>query len=501
MISEELKAQILRLHFAEGWPVGTIAANLGVHHETVRRVLEAGVPKAGPPRKSALDPFLPLIREVLEQYPRLRATRLHEMLRSRGYRGSAVQVRRLVRRIRPVPTGEAFLRLTTLPGEQAQADWGHFGTLRVGKGTRPLSAFVMVLSFSRAIDALFTLDQTLESFLRGHLHAFGFFGGVARTILYDNLKSAVLERVGDAIHFHPRLLELAGHYHFGPRPCAPFRGNEKGKVERQIRYLRDSFFAARCFRDIDDVNAQFARWRDEIAHRRSHPEEPESTVGDALQRERALLLPLPEKPFETETMRVLSARKTPYLRFDRNLYSIPATLVGKPLTLLASNKHVRILHGAAEVAHHERSYDTARVVEHPEHILALAKEKRAAASLKGRDRLCTLVPECQRLFERLAERGDNLGIQTQRLSRLLEDYGRDELAAAVEEALAKDALGAGSVTHILEQRRKRQGRKPHLPLPLPDRPEVKDMDVTPHKLEDYDELAKRDDADDDGSAA
>jgi hypothetical protein len=371
----------------------------------------------------------------------------------------------------------------------------------VGKGTRPLSAFVMVLSFSRAIDALFTLDQTLESFLRGHLHAFGFFGGVARTILYDNLKSAVLERVGDAIHFHPRLLELAGHYHFAPRPCAPARGNEKGKVERQIRYLRDSFFAARCFRDIDDVNAQFARWRGEIAHRRSHPDERESTVGEVFERERALLLPLPEKPFETETMRVLSARKTPYLRFDRNLYSIPATLVGKPLTLLASNTLVRILDGVNEVARHERSYDTVRVVEDPAHVLALARQKRAAASLKGRDRLSALVPPCQRLFERLAERGDNLTAQTQRLSRLLEDYGRDELAAAVEEALARDAVGSGSVAHILERRRRSQGRKPRLPLPLPDRPEVKDMDVTPHRLEDYDDLAKRDDDDDDGSDA
>jgi transposase len=490
VIAEEVKVRIRRLHFAEGWPVGTIAAQLGVHHETVQRTLEAVVGKPDRVRKSKLDPFLPFIRDTLAQYPRLRSTRLFEMLGSRGYVGSAVQVRRVVRRLRPEPLGEAYHRLRTLPGEQGQADWGHFGTIRVGQGTRPLSAFVMVLSFSRAIDALFTLDQTLESFLRGHLRAFALFGGVPRTILYDNLKSVVLERVGDAIHFHPRVLELAGHYHFAPRPCAPARGNEKGKVERQIRYLRDSFFAARTFRDIDDLNFQFGRWRDEVAHQRHHPDEPEQTVGEVLAREKALLLALPEHPLETTSMRVVRSGKSPYVRFDRNDYSLPATLVRKPVTLVASATEVRILDGTAEVACHVRSYDTAAAVEDPVHVEALAKTKRAAASLKGRDRLRSAVPQAETLFMRLAERGENLGYQTQRLLRLLDDYGRDELVAAVGEALAKDALGAGSVAHILERRRKGRGLKPPLPLPLPNRPGVKELDVTPHQLEDYDELAK-----------
>jgi transposase len=123
----------------------------------------------------------------------------------------------------------------------------------------------MVLSYSRAIWALFTLDQTLESFLRGHVEAFQAFSGVARTLVYDNLRSAVLERAGTAIRFHPRLLELAGHYHFAPRPCTPGRGNEKGKVERQIHYLRHAFFAARTFVDVADLTRSFAggvtRWR------------------------------------------------------------------------------------------------------------------------------------------------------------------------------------------------------------------------------------------------
>jgi transposase len=148
---------------------------------------------------------------------------------------------------RPRPAAEAYLRLRTLPGEQAQVDWGHFGHLQIGRARRPLMAFVMVLSHSRMVFLRFFLDARMDSFLRGHALAFAAFGGVPRVLLYDNLKSAVLERVdhprGSAIRFNPTLLALAGHYRFEPRPVAPARGNEKGRVERAIRYIRDSFFA------------------------------------------------------------------------------------------------------------------------------------------------------------------------------------------------------------------------------------------------------------------
>ena len=286
MITPAQRAEIRRLSFGEHWKIGTIAAALGVHHETVRAALqhETGGLRRGVSRPSALDPFLPFIRDTLTQYPRLRATRLHEMLRLRGYPGSAVQVRRLVRRLRPQATTHVYRRVVTLAGEQAQVDWGTFGTVRIGHGTRAVSGFVMVLGYSRALFALFTLDQTLESFLRGHVAAFQALGGSARTLIYDNRRSAVLDRRGTAIQFHPRLLELAGHYHFAPRPCTPARGNEKGKVERQIQYLRHAFFAARPFRDLDDLNAQFRRWRDDIAHQRRHPEQQDRTVADVLKR-------------------------------------------------------------------------------------------------------------------------------------------------------------------------------------------------------------------------
>ena len=373
MITPAQRAEIRRLYFGEHWKVGTIAAALGVHHETVRAALQHGTGglRRGASRPSALDPFLPFIRDTLTQYPRLRATRLHEMLRLRGYPGSAVQVRRMVRRLRPQAATRVYRRVVTLVGEQAQVDWGTFGTVRIGHGTRAVSGFVMVLGYSRALFALFTLDQTLESFLRGHVAAFAALGGSARTLVYDNLRSAVLDRRGTAIQFHPRLLELAGHYHFAPRPCTPARGNEKGKVERQIQYLRHAFFAARPFRDLDDLNAQFRRWRDDIAHQRRHPEQRDRTVADVLTEEQPRLLPLPAHPFETDAMRAVRSGKTPYVRFDRNLYSIPHTHVRRPLTLVASATTVRVLDRQTELARHRRSYDTGQTIEDAAHLAGL----------------------------------------------------------------------------------------------------------------------------------
>src|SRR5213592_2768303 len=184
MIAPELHAQIRRLFFAEHWPFNTIAAQLGVHHDTVRRAVESErfIRPGAQVRPSALDPYKAFLTATLEQYPRLRSTRLWAMVRERGYPGSTIQVCRYVRTVRPSARAEAYLRLETLAGEQAQVDWGNFGPIRVGSTTRVLSCFALVLSWSRGGYARFTLDQTLESFLRGHVEAFTALAGVQKTL-------------------------------------------------------------------------------------------------------------------------------------------------------------------------------------------------------------------------------------------------------------------------------------------------------------------------------
>ena len=491
MISRRQRAEIRRLFYAEHWPLGTIADALRVHHETVRRAVDQdrGIHPGPQVRPSAVDPYKAFIAATLEQYPRLRATRLWAMLRARGYPGSAVQIRRYVRTVRPAARAEAFFRLDTLPGEQGQVDWGNFGARPIGRARRILSCFVLVLSWSRAVYARFALDQTLESFLRGHVEAFGALGGVPRTLLYDNLKSVVLERYGEHIRFHPRLLELAGHYHFAPQPCAVARGNEKGRVERMIQYLRHAFFAARAFTSLDDLNAQLAQWIAETAHQRPVPGDPTGRrVATALDEERMRLLPLPAHPFACDLVRPAVSGKTPYLRFDANDYSIPPALLRRPLTLIASEHEVRVLDGPTEVARHPRSYDRGRRIEAEAHLAALTAAKRRATELRGRDRLRQACPHADAFLSGLAQHGEPLGRHTTALLRLLDQYDAGELDTALAEAVARDALSAWAIAHRLDQRARARHIPPPVPLVLPADPRVRDLRVTPHRLADYDGL-------------
>jgi transposase len=190
MISSELAAEIVRLYHVEKWRIGTIARQLHVHHNIVERVLrQEGLPTPKRARPSQLEDYLPFIAATWERYPRLPASCLYEMCAQRGYQGSPGHFRHLVRPHRPRPRAEAYMRLKTLPGEQAQVDWGHFGALAIGRASRALLAFVMVLSYSRRIFLRFFLGQHTENFLRGHEGAYTAWGGVVKVVLYDNLRS------------------------------------------------------------------------------------------------------------------------------------------------------------------------------------------------------------------------------------------------------------------------------------------------------------------------
>jgi transposase len=495
VISAELRAKIRRLYFGEHWKIGTIARELGVGHETVERAIESERfgPRCAsrPVVASILDPYKPLLLEALTQYPRLRATRLWQMAKQRGYAGSEVVVRRWARTVRPAPRGEAYFRLSTLPGEQAQVDWGHFGRVSIGRAQRPLVCFVLVLSYSRAMYARFALDQSMESLLRGHVLAFEALGGAPRTILYDNMKSVVLEREGEHVRYHPRLLELAGHYHFAPRPCAPYRATEKGKVERAIQYLRHSFFEARRFSSVEDLNSQLSAWIDEVAHVRFAPGDPDRhTVTERLALEASALLALPAHRFETDLVAPTASGKQPYVRFDTNDYSIPHALVCKPLTLVVAEHELRVLDGALEVARHRRSYDRRAVVEDPAHLHELAAQKRHARELRGRDRLRACCPSVDLLLAEIVRRGNVVSSQTQRLLRLLDRFGAAELEAAVAEAIERGAYSAQSVEHICDRRVRARGVPPPIAVQVTD-PRIRDVRVVPHSLGPYDTLGKK----------
>jgi transposase len=487
-IAPDLVAQILRLHAAEKWRVGTIARQLHVHRDAVRRVLAGNCAPVhtSPLRPSRIDPYRPFILATLAKFPTLTAARLHAMVVERGYEGAPSHFRFLVAGMRPRPAAEAYLRLRTLPGEQAQVDWGHFGHLQIGRARRPLMAFVMVLSHSRMVFLRFYLDARMDSFLSGHVLALAAFGGVPRVLLYDNLKSAVLERIGDAIRFNPTLLALAGHYCFEPRPVAPARGNEKGRVERAIRYIRDSFFAGRSFTDVDDLNAQATVWCLGTAADRRWPQDGTSSVRQAFEAEGAKLLALPRHTFALGERMAVTVGKTPYIRFDLNDYSVPHTHVRRTLAVLADERKVRILDGAVELVCHPRCWDRGQQIEDPAHVQRLVERKRAARAHRACDRLAQAAPAAATLLERAGARGDNLGSITSALLRLLERYGAAALQLAILEALQRDVPHPNAVRLALERAREAAGQPPPVALVLPEHVAKRDAPVRPHDLGSYD---------------
>jgi transposase len=493
MISPETRAQIRRYFYVEHWKVGSIASELSVHPDAVRNAIESDrFNRTVSLRASVVDPYLGFIRETLDQHPRLRATRIFQMIGDRGYSGSIVQLRRAVSRLRPQKR-EPFLQLQVLPGEQAQVDWAHFGQVMVGRAKRALSCFVMTLSYSRALYLEFFFDQTMENFLRGHVHAFEFWSGQPRVILYDNLKSAVLERRGKQILFHPRLIELSAHYHFAPRPCQVRAGNQKGRVERAIRYVRDSFWAGRVFTTLAECNRQALLWRDQVAHQRRWPGGDHLTVAEIFQQEQPRLLPHALHPFPTDRIEAVRSLKTIYVRFDLNDYSIPPQAVGRQLTLVASDTRVRILDGSLEIARHIRTYDRHQLVLDPAHQEAVLQIKRKAYHSTPGGRLEQAVPESKTLLDLAFAQGESAGHQTALLMKLLEQYGAAALRRAIVEAIQHNTPRAASAAFLL----RRQSRSTPPALDLSRHPQAQSLDVRPHDLETYDELARNRDTDND----
>ena len=489
-IPDELEAKIVRYFYVEKWRIGTIARQLYVHHNVVRRVLrQAGIPMpALIPRKSMIDPFLPFVLSTLSKYPTLTASRLHDMVRERGYPGSQKHFRYLISLHRPWSLTEAYLRLRTLPGEQAQVDWGHFGHVMIGKAKRPLMAFVMVLSFSRKIFLQFYLNCRMDNFLCGHETAFNAFQGVPKVLLYDNLKSAVLERQGDAIRFNPTLLSFSAHYCFEPRPVAVARGNEKGRVERAIRYVRDNFFAARTWKDLKDLNQQAITWCEGIAADRPCPGDPSVSVRQVFDQEKEKLYKLPDNPYSCEERAEVKVGKTPYVRFDLNDYSIPHTHVRRTLTVIATSETIAIIDGHTVLAQHTRCYDRGQQIEQEEHIKELTQEKYKARQHRGQDRLAKSSPSSTEFLIRSAEKGYHLRSAIHNLLQLLDSYGATELEAAIIEALSKNVPHTNSVQISLEKRREQREQLPPITFNFSDNNRVNELVVRPHSLKNYDQL-------------
>lgn len=295
-----MKIKILK---EQGCSIRQIAEELCVARNTVRKYLRTGqVPKYGPrkPRPGKLEPFMVYLQERIEaaRPDWIPATVLFREIQARGYTGSERLVRYYLSELRPRAPEEPPNRFETEPARQMQVDWAVFR-----RGRRPLSAFTATLGFSRASYVEFVSDERANTLRRCHEHAFRYFGGVPREVLYDNAKAVVVQRdaYGEGRHrFHAGLWDTAGHYGFVPRLCQPYRARTKGKVERFIRYMRHSFYvplkarlhAAGLQLDVETANAEVLKWLRDVANVRTH-QTTKARPADRLEQERPLLLPLP----------------------------------------------------------------------------------------------------------------------------------------------------------------------------------------------------------------
>ena len=486
MIDDEQEAQIRRLYFEKSWRMGSIARELGIHHSTVGRVLsQSGVDLSNPQRPSMFDRFVPFILDELKRHPKLRSTRLYQMVTELGYVGGPDHFRHMVARIRPKPQAEAFLKLRTLPGVEAQVDWADFGTVSIGSAEWRLSAFLMVLSWSRTIYLKFYLSQKMAWFLRGHEEAFKYFGGIPRVILYDNLKSAVISRRGLEIVFNKTLFSFSGHHGYEPRPVAPYRGSEKGRVERAVRYVRDSFFAGLRWSSIDELNEKALIWMEDIAGARPWQRDKTRTVRAAFIEEKEVLRPLSSDEFPCDERVEAKVGKSPYIRYECNDYSVPMKYIRHILVVYAGEKLLRIFDGEDLVAEHERSFDKGVTIDNQEHIAAIRTRKTQARRGNIIDRLHRSIPQSEVLLKDLASRGENLGTMVSMLYRLLDSYGSEALRHAVSEAIAAGSIHPNSLRHILDRKREEQNLEPTIPIQLPDDPRINEITVRPHDLSDY----------------
>jgi transposase len=382
MIMQETWVMIKHLQ-QQGVPIRAIARQLGIDRNTVRRALRReGLPKyiRTALRASKLDAFKPYLERRLMECPELTAVRLFQEIQAQGYAGRCSILRDFLRPLRQEHRrlGQLTVRFETAPGEQGQVDWGHFGTLDQHGERCPLYGFVMVLGYSRALFVHFTTTQRLETFLGCHVRAFEAFGGYPRELLYDNAKTVVLARpdlradaAGQAPRWHPTFLDFAGYYGFTPRLCRPYRARTKGKVERMIRYVRESFFIGRQFVDLADLNRQAALWCATIANARVH-----ATTGEvpAVRLAREPLLPVTGRPpYDTRVILPRRVSSACLVAYAGNHYSVPYLYGGCHVQLRVDAELARLEIWAEEtcLAIHPLLPGHGRQSLHPDHLAGL----------------------------------------------------------------------------------------------------------------------------------
>ena len=486
MIDYPTFLQIKHLQQDQHLKCSQIATELTLDERTVAKWLSENQyrQRKSVQRSSKLDPFKGDIVRMLETHP-YTAAQLLQRIREDGFDGGYTIVKEYVREIRPKPK-KAYLVLSFAPGECAQVDWGSYGSVRVGDTTRRLSFFVMVLCYSRMMYVEFTVSQTMEHFLSCHQNAFSYFGAVAGRMMVDNLKSAVLKRtLGNDPVLNPKYLDFANHYGFTIAPCGVGKGNEKGRVESGVGYVKKNFLSGLQIGDFKDLKPAALHWLDTVANVRTHGETGRKPV-EMFQEERPHLHRLPAHPYDIATICPVRASRQFRVVLDTNRYSVPAELAGQPLTMKAYPDRLCIYHQETLVARHVRSYDRRKDFELPDHPKVLmAQRKKAQDQIIFRNFLA-LHSKADDYYRQLEQRRMNPLHHIRQIVALSDIYGKDQAKRAIEDAFTFRAFSCEYIANLLEQRN-RKSTEPG-PLHLTRRQDLLELDLDEPNIDIYNQL-------------
>jgi transposase len=472
MIDYETFCQIRRLHDQKGLKVSQIAEELKLDPKTVEKWIHQTryQPRQTPRRPSKLDSFKGQIVAMLERHP-FTAQQILQQLRQQGYAGGYSILKELVRQLRP-PRKPAFLMLEFAAGECAQVDWGQFGSVQVGSTRRRLSFFVMVLCYSRLMYLEFTLSEAMEQFLTCHRHALEFFGGCVRRVMIDNLKVGVVRHPsGEKALFNPRYLDFAAHYGFEPVACNVRKGNEKGRVENGVGYVKKNLLSGLEISSFEAIQVEGRRWLDETANVRIHGE-THRKPSDAFAEEKPHLKSLPVMPYDCAVIRPVGANRCYRIAFDANRYSVPPLYASQKLTLKIEPTQLYVFHNEKLIATHVRCYDRRQNKTHPDHTKDLLTQRKRAR------------PQAELFCRKLHDRRLNAPHHIQKIVALSEIYGADKVARAIEDAVTFEAIGCEYVANILMQRERVSA--PPGALHLTRRQDLLDLDIPAADLDLYD---------------
>jgi transposase len=431
-------------------------------------------------RGSVLDPFKPRVTRLLDTYP-YSAQQIFQRLREEGYRGGITILRDYVRRIRP-PKRPVYLKLHFSAGECAQVDWGSFGSVVVGNTRRRLSFFVMVLAYSRRLFVEFTVSQTMEHFLACHEHALAELG-VPCKLMVDNLKSAVLQRLaGVAPVFNPRYMDFARHHGFEIVACNVGRGNEKGRVESGVGYVKKNFLQGLELTEFSSIQAAAQVWLDTVANVRVHGETQRRPI-DLFAEERLHLRRPNPHPYDLGRTSTTIASSQFRITLDTNHYSVPCAYAHRRLTVKAYPDRVCIYFDNQLIARHPRRYGRHEDIEDPDHAKGLIAQRSRAREQRLMMQFLALSPDAAAYFEGLDQRRFNARQHVRKILALAEIYPADAVARAISDGLAFEAFSAEYITNILEARA-RALPEPG-PLQLTRRHDLLDIDIAPPDLNAY----------------